>query len=101
MFRKAVATIIIAWLGTVGAAQASGDAKAGASKAEACFGCHGDKGIGMPPHPALASRPAADLVKMLKDFKSGAKVNPVMSAMAGGLEDQDMEDLAAYFASVK
>ena len=52
----------------------------------------------MPPHPALASRPAADLVKMLKDFKSGAKVNPVMSAMAGGLEDQDMEDLAAYFA---
>ena len=37
----------------------------------------------------------------VKDFKSGAKVNPVMSAMAGGLEDQDMEDLAAYFASVK
>jgi cytochrome c553 len=37
----------------------------------------------------------------VKDFKSGAKVNPVMSAMAGGLEDQDMEDLAAYFASAK
>ena len=99
MIRKIVAAIVVVWLGTVGAAQAAGDAKAG--EAKACAACHGDKGQGVAPNPALAGTPAADLVKMLKDYKSGAKANPIMAALAGSLSDQDMEDLSAFYASLK
>ena len=101
MIRKIIATIVVGWLGTVAPAQAAGDAKAGEAKAAACAACHGDKGQGVAPNPALAGKPAADLVKMLKDYKSGAKANPIMAALAGSLSDQDMEDLSAYYASLK
>jgi cytochrome c553 len=63
--------------------------------------CHGDKGQGFPPFPALAGKREAEQLKALQDFKSGARSNPMMSAMAAALSDQDMEDLAAYFASFK
>ena len=54
----------------------------------------------MGPYPALAGKPEADLVKALKDFKSG-RVNSVMHGLAASLSDQDIENLAAYYASLK
>lgn len=57
-------------------------------------------GQGTGPYPALAGKPAADLVKALKEFKS-AKVNSVMHGLAVSLSDQDIENLAAYYASLK
>jgi cytochrome c553 len=50
--------------------------------------------------PALADKPDADLVKALKDFKSGS-TNSVMHGLAASLSDQDIENLAAYYASLK
>ena len=85
----------------IGPAQAAGDAAAGKAKAATCVTCHGAKGEGVAPNPALAGKSEAEQVKALKDFKSGAVVNPVMSGMAATLSDQDMEDIAAYFASQK
>jgi cytochrome c553 len=88
-------------LGTIGAAEAAGDAAAGKAKSAVCAGCHGDKGQGVAPNPALAGKPEADQVKALKDYKSGAKSNPLMNGIAATLSDQDMENLAAYYASLK
>jgi cytochrome c553 len=51
--------------------------------------------------PHLAGQHAPYLVKQMKDFKSGARKDPVMAPMAKPLSDQDMENLAAYFASQK
>jgi cytochrome c553 len=49
----------------------------------------------------LAGKPEAELVKDLKDFKSGARSNPLMSPMAALLNDQDVENMAAYYSSLK
>ena len=61
----------------------------------------GEKGEGIAPNPKLTGMSEADILKNLKDYKSGAKSNPLMNAMAGTLSDQDMENLAAYYASLK
>jgi len=101
MIVKLTALFIVGWLGGVGAAQAAGDAAAGQAKAAVCAGCHGDKGQGVPPFPALAGKPEADQFKALKDFKSGTRSNPMMGGILATLSDQDMENLAAYYASLK
>jgi cytochrome c553 len=98
---KLTALVSIGWLALVGTAQAAGDVAAGQAKSAACGTCHGDKGQGSPPFPALAGKSEADQVKALKEFKSGARNNPMMTGIAAGLSDQDMEDLAAYYASLK
>ena len=85
----------------IGAAQAAGDVAAGKAKAVVCAGCHGPAGQGIPPNPALAGKSEDQLLQALKDFKSGKRDNPVMKGMAAGLSDQDMANLAAYFASLK
>jgi len=83
------------------AAPAAGDAAAGKAKAAACAGCHGANGEGKAPYPALAGHSEADVVKALKDYKSGARANPIMKSLAAPLSDQDMENLGAYYASLK
>jgi cytochrome c553 len=95
------AAVMVASLGIVGAAQAAGDAAAGKAKAAVCAGCHGANGQGVPPNPALAGKPEAEQVKALKDYKSGARPNPIMKGIVAPLSDQDMENLAAYYASLK
>ena len=101
MIPKLIAAMVVSSLATIGAAEAAGDAKAGETKAATCSACHGDKGEGVTPNPALAGKSDAELLKALKDYKSGAKPNPIMSTFAAALSDQDMEDLAAYYASLK
>jgi cytochrome c553 len=100
MAGRLTATILIASFGIAGAAQVAGNAAAGKNQAFACGGCHGDVGQGMGPYPALAGKPAASLVKALQDFKSG-RVNSVMHGLTASLSDQDIENLAAYYASLK
>jgi cytochrome c553 len=95
------ATIVVASLGIVGAAQAAGDAAAGKTKSATCVGCHGADGKGIAPNPALAGKPAPQQVQALKDYKSGAKANPIMKGITASLSNQDMEDLAAFYASLK
>jgi len=85
-----------------GAAGAAGDAAAGKAKSAVCAACHGADGNSTNPlWPNLAGQHAPYMVKQLKDFKSGARKDPVMAPMAAPLSEQDMENLAAYFASQK
>ncbi|MGD2083882.1 MAG: c-type cytochrome [Chromatiales bacterium] len=83
-----------------GVAQGAGDAEAGKQKAAACAACHGTDGNSVNPQwPKVAGQHASYLVKQLQAFKSGARENPLMSAQAQNLSEQDMADLAAYFSS--
>jgi cytochrome c553 len=90
-----------ALLGAVGTTLAAGDASAGKAKSAVCAGCHGANGEGKDKNPALAGKPEAAAVQALKDYKSGTRKNPVMKTFAASLSDQDMANLAAYYASLK
>lgn len=81
---------------------AKGNATAGEQKSQVCQACHGKDGNGVPNmdmYPRIAGQYADYLVKALKDYKSGARNNPIMAGFAGTLSDEDMHDLAAYFSS--
>ncbi len=81
---------------------AGGDAAAGKAKAGTCAACHGANGISaIPMYPNLAGQKEAYLAKQLRDFKSGARKDPVMGPMAAPLSDEDITNLAAYFSSLK
>ncbi len=80
--------------------QAVGDPAAGKAKSAVCAGCHGADGNSTNPEwPKLAGQHQSYTAKQLKDYKSGKRQNPTMLGMVAGLSDQDMEDLAAYFAT--
>lgn len=82
------------------AALADGDADAGKSKSVVCQACHGvdGNGTGDGQYPRIAGQYADYLAKALHDYKSGARANPIMAGFANTLNEQDIEDLAAYFA---
>jgi cytochrome c553 len=94
-----MAAIVV--LGVVGPAHAAGDVQAGKVKAAACAACHGANGQGVAPNPPLVGKSEAQLIQALKDFKSGKRDNAVMKGMASPLSDQDIENIAAYYASLK
>jgi cytochrome c553 len=82
----------------------AGDPVAGKSKTTMCAGCHGIPGYkSVFPEvysvPKLGSQQAAYIVKALQAYRSGERSHPTMRAIAGGLSDKDMADLAAYYAS--
>lgn len=72
----------------------------GATLALRCTMCHGSRGISGANTPNLAGQYPAVIYKQLLDFAAGARTNAVMSAMVASLSDQDMRDLAAYYASL-
>lgn len=88
----------IAWA-TVSGEPLAGDPAAGEEKSAMCVACHGERGNAQTPEwPKLAGQHAMYVFKQLADFKSGARTNPVMGPMAEPLKEQDMADLAAFFA---
>lgn len=81
---------------------AKGNVQAGKAKAaQVCAACHGADGAkpSAPDQPVLAGQYADYLAKALADYKSGKRANPIMKAFAGQLSEQEIEDVAAWFAS--
>lgn len=77
------------------------DIEAGKNKAAMCFGCHGSEGVSKNPmFPSLAGQTSMYIENQLKAFKSGSRKSATMKGMASGLDQKDIENLAAYFASV-
>lgn len=77
-----------------------GSAQAGATKAAVCFSCHGPDGNSQSPmFPRLAGQNAVYIAQQLHLFKAGIRPNPVMQPMASGLSDQDIDNLAVFFAA--
>ena len=77
------------------------DLAAGQAKVkEICQACHGlDGNSPTPDYPKLGGQYPDYLQKALRDYKSGARKNPIMAGFAGALTDKDIENLAAYYAS--
>ncbi|WP_456414143.1 c-type cytochrome [Thiolapillus sp.] len=97
-----VIAALAAGMGSFGSAVAAGDAAAGKAKAAVCVACHGANGISANAlWPNLAGQKADYMVKQMKAFKDGTRKDPLMSPQAAQLSDQDMENLAAYFAGLK
>ena len=89
-------------LGISGVAHAAGDAAAGQAKAAVCGACHGPDGNSMAPNfPKLAGQGERYLNKQLHDIKSGKRTVLEMTGLLTNLSDQDLADIAAYFASQK
>jgi cytochrome c553 len=84
-----------------GSAQAGGDAARGAELAADCADCHGDDGKGDEDIPGIAGMDPAKHVKALADFKSGAVESEDMVDYVEDLSEQDMKDIAAYFATLE
>ena len=85
-------------------ATAAGDAAAGRQKSAMCEGCHGIPGYktafpAVYNVPKLGGQHAGYMVKALQDYKALQRSHPTMRAIAAGLTDQDMADLAAYYAA--
>ncbi len=77
------------------------DAKAGQVKAGMCVTCHGALGLSsMPNAPHLAGQPAIYIEEQLKQYRSGKRANEVMAVMAKPLTDKEIENLAAWYASI-
>nr|MBV6629299.1 cytochrome c [Oceanococcus sp. HetDA_MAG_MS8] len=80
-------------------ALAAGDAEAGKAKSATCAACHGAEGVSMTPtFPNLAGQHYTYLVQALKQYREGGRKNAIMSGQAANLSDQDIKDLAAYYA---
>ncbi len=87
---------------------AQGSIEAGKAKSETCVACHGADGNSqITTYPKLAGQHAKYIEKQLQDLKLGAssagkqgRYDPVMSAMAMPLSDEDISDLAAYYSSL-
>ena len=78
------------------------DIAAGKAKAASCQGCHGANGISaVPTYPNLAGQKEAYLVKQMKAFRDGTRTDATMNAMAKPLNDADIANLSAYYASLK
>ena len=83
------------------AASTQPDLAKGAEKsAQICAACHTSDGSrGAPANPILQGQHAEYLAKQLHEFKAGKRANPVMSGMAAALSDDDIRNVAAFYAS--
>ncbi|MFM4944966.1 cytochrome c [Aeromonas bivalvium] len=78
------------------------DIEAGKAKAAVCAACHGVDGRAqIPQYPHLAGQNAAYLLKQMSAFKEGSRQEPLMAPFMAMLTEADMENLAAYYASLK
>ena len=83
-----------------GNVMAAGDAAAGKTKSASCTSCHGADGEGgAAPNTAIKGMDVGKFSKAMAAYKSGERKNPMMEMFAKKLNDQDVADLAAYYAS--
>ncbi|WP_369600023.1 cytochrome c [Hahella sp. SMD15-11] len=106
MMRKvSVAIAGLALTGLTLNVQAAGDPEAGKAKAAVCAACHGANGKAMiPTYPNLAGQNEKYLVEALKAYKNKQRTGgqaAIMQGQAAALSDQDIENLAAYYSSLK
>jgi len=93
--------LIVGWTASSFAADGNvvGDAAAGKSNSVACGACHSADGNSAAPFPKLAGLGEKYLLKQLRDIRDGMRAVPTMAGQLDGKSDQDLADIAAYFAS--
>lgn len=89
-------------LTALGAGCSRGDAAVGEARAVTCLGCHGSPIRATAPNiPRIAGQSPVYLAKQLRDYRDGQRSDPAMTPMASSLDDQQIDDLAAYFSSLE
>jgi cytochrome c553 len=92
----------LAWLLLAATPALAVDIAAGRQKALACAVCHGPLGLAVAPDaPGLAGQSAIYLGAQLRAYRSGARKHEVMNVMAKPLNDDDIDDLVAWFSSLQ
>ncbi|GAB2503044.1 c-type cytochrome [Arenimonas alkanexedens] len=78
-----------------------GNIAAGQEKSKTCASCHGPTGNESldDTYPRLAGQHADYLVRALQEYRSGQRKNAIMAGFAGGLSDEDINDLSAFYGS--
>ncbi|MEM8844727.1 MAG: cytochrome c [Pseudomonadota bacterium] len=100
MLKSLIITLVSCWILLAASAQA-GDVEAGKAKSAVCAACHGGTGISPTPiWPNLAGQKEQYLVAQMKAFRDGDRVNAQMAPMVQNLTDEDIDNLAAYYASL-
>jgi cytochrome c553 len=97
--KKLIIAMMFILMMAAGSAIAGGDAANGKTLSVDCADCHGDDGLGYEDVPAIAGMDAAKLANKLADFQSGASESEMVDYVEG-LSDQDLLDLAAYYATL-
>ena len=99
--RRLIVVLAAMLIGSV-AAEAAGDAAAGKKVAVKCQACHGKDGIAkLPEAPNIAGQKESYLVRALNSFKAGERKNEQMTVVVKALSDEDIANVAAYYASIK
>lgn len=96
-----VAAAAFALVGLAAPAHAAGDADAGKAKAAKCFACHPADGTVKKNNPPLAGLSLEEHVKAMQDYKSGAREHVLMKKLAAAMSDEDIADVAAFYATLK
>ena len=100
--KSVLATSVFLALLSVPTARADVAAGQSAYAARGCIGCHGAGGVSVvASNPSLKGKSADFIRKSLTDFRSGARKNAVMNAMAAGLSDADIRNLGDYIGGLK
>lgn len=95
-----IGVIVLALSGLISFTANAADVEAGKAKSAACAACHGaDGNSSNPMWPSLAGQHATYIYKQLADFEAGRRANASMSGMVAGLSDDDMKNLAAFYAA--
>lgn len=82
-------------------AASAGDVEAGRAKSQSCVVCHGRYGVSsMPNAPHIAGQPEIYVVEQLKAYRSGKRQHEVMKVAVQNLSDEDIDNLAAWYASI-
>jgi cytochrome c553 len=98
-----ISSIMITLFGTMPTASVAADIAAGKAKASVtCAMCHGPLGQSMQPNvPNLSGQPEIYTIEQLRHYRSGKRAHEVMSLMAKPLTDSEIDNLAAWYASLK
>jgi cytochrome c553 len=101
--RLVASLVALAILSSAGSASAeSGDVAAGRRKALQCQACHGLDGLSkLPEAPHLAGQPERYLLRSLDEYRKGTRKSEMMTLVVKDLSDQDIADLAAYYAAIE
>ncbi len=98
---RALIAVCLAWF-SLTALAGEGDPVAGEARAKICAACHGIRGISPTDiWPNLAGQKEGYLIKQIKAFKDGVRVDPTMAPMVNPLTEQDIKDIAAYYARLE
>lgn len=80
----------------------AGDAALGRKVASKCIACHGVDGQSRNPEaPHITGQVERYIIKALKRYQSGERQDPMMSMIVKQLKDDDISNVAAYYASIK